>query len=95
MSASSEPEITWRRTFPECEPGTDGVPMTDGRVIGRVRFMSELPSTARTWMWSVTDPQLAGKPGWGADTRGQTTSREEAMRCLIERWRNLRVSASR
>jgi hypothetical protein len=39
--------ITWRRTFPECEPGTDGVAMADGRVIGRVRLMSELPATSK------------------------------------------------
>ena len=26
--------ITWRRTFPECEPGTDGVALFEGRVIG-------------------------------------------------------------
>ena len=34
MKATS---ITWRRTFPDSEPGTDGVAIFDGRVIGRVR----------------------------------------------------------
>jgi len=35
--------ITWRRTFPECAPGTDGVALFEGRVIGRVRLLEELP----------------------------------------------------
>jgi hypothetical protein len=53
-----EPKITWRRTFPKCKPGTDGVALADGRVIGRVRLMSELPASPKLWMWSVTDPDL-------------------------------------
>ena len=28
----TDPEITWRRTFPECEPGTDGVAIFEGRI---------------------------------------------------------------
>jgi hypothetical protein len=44
--------ITWRRTFPECEPGTDGVALFEGRVIGRVRLLAELPRDPRPWMWS-------------------------------------------
>jgi hypothetical protein len=33
----ANPEITWRRTFPDSAPGTDGVAIVDGRTIGRVR----------------------------------------------------------
>ena len=43
--------ITWRRTFPECEPGTDGVALFEGRVIGRLRLLAELPRDPRPWMW--------------------------------------------
>ena len=32
---------TWRRTFSECEQGTDGVALFEGRVIGRVRLLAE------------------------------------------------------
>src|SRR3954453_14772563 len=34
MKATS---ITWRRTFPDSAPGSDGVAIFEGRVIGRVR----------------------------------------------------------
>jgi hypothetical protein len=34
MKATS---IVWRRTFPESEPGTDGVALFECRIIGRVR----------------------------------------------------------
>jgi hypothetical protein len=66
------------------------VAIIEGRIIGRVRQMSELPQDAKRWMWSVTDPELAGKPGW-SNTYGEVTSREEAMAHLIERWRQLRA----
>ena len=46
-----DPAITWRRTFPECEPGTDGVALFEGRVIGRLRLLAELPRDPRPWMW--------------------------------------------
>ena len=49
MKATS---IIWRRTFPDSAPGTDGVAIFEGRVIGRVRHMTNLPR----------DP----KPGCGA-----------------------------
>src|SRR5215203_424692 len=45
--------ITWRRTFPECAPGTDGVALFEGRAIGRVRLLAE--PREKPWMWSVTD----------------------------------------
>jgi hypothetical protein len=35
---TDDPNITWRRTFPDSEPGTDGVALFEGRVIGRVRY---------------------------------------------------------
>ena len=37
MKATS---IIWRRTFPDSAPGTDGVALFEGRVIGRVRLMA-------------------------------------------------------
>jgi hypothetical protein len=67
--------------------------MADGRVIGRVRQMSELPQDAKPWMWSVTDPDLAGWPGW-TNTHGEMPSRLQAMARLIKRWQELRVSAA-
>ena len=33
----------WRCTFPDSEPGTDGVALFEGRIIGRVRLMAKLP----------------------------------------------------
>ena len=33
--------IIWRRTSPECAPGTDGVALFEGRIIGRVRLLAE------------------------------------------------------
>ena len=30
-----DPAITWRRTFPECEPGTDGVAASSDRPLLR------------------------------------------------------------
>jgi hypothetical protein len=91
MKATS---IIWRRTFPECEPGTDGVALFEGRLIGRVRLMTELPHDPKPWLWSVSDPDLAGRPGW-INTSGETTSRRQAMARLIERWQELRpVSAA-
>ena len=90
-----DPEITWRRTFPECKPGTDGVALADGRVIGRVRLMSELPASPKLWMWSVTDPELGRKSGWAPPLTGEVPSREEAMATLLARWRQIRASPLR
>jgi hypothetical protein len=88
----ANPEITWRRTFPDSAPGTDGVAIVDGRTIGRVR--QDEHRAGKPWVWSITDPELAGKPGW-ANTTGETTSRRQAMARLIERWQELRrVSAA-
>ena len=84
----TDPNITWRRTFPECEPGTDGVAIFEGRVIGRVRLLAELPDNPKPWLWSVTDPTLAGVPG---HTHGEMPSRRQAMDRLIERWHELRA----
>jgi hypothetical protein len=41
------------------------------------------------WLWSVTDPELAGRPGW-SNASGETTSRRQAMARLVERWQELR-----
>ena len=41
------------------------------------------------WSWSVTDPELAGRPGW-SHTSGEMPSRRQAMARLIERWLELR-----
>src|SRR4051812_48741749 len=73
----------------ECS-GTDGVALFEGRIIGRVRLLAEGPQHPKPWLWSVTDPDLAGRPGW-ANTHGETPSRRQAMDRLIERWRELRA----
>jgi hypothetical protein len=85
----NDPAITWRRTFPDSAPGTDGVAIFDGRVIGRVRYHQPGPRDP-AWSWSVTDPELAGRPGWG-NTHGEMPSRRQAMARLIERWHELRA----
>jgi len=56
--------IVWRRAFPDAAPGTDGVAIFDGRVIGRVQHMTNLPGDPK-WSWSITDPDLAlGQHEW-------------------------------
>jgi hypothetical protein len=74
---------------PDSAPGTDGVAIFEGRVIGRVQYMTNLPGDPK-WSWSVTDPELAGRTGW-ADTNGEMPSRRQAMARLIERWLELRA----
>jgi hypothetical protein len=69
MNATS---IIWRRTFPDSAPGTDGVAIFEGRVIGRVQHMTNLPRDPKPWRWTITDPDLAGGPGW-ANTHGKRT----------------------
>jgi hypothetical protein len=59
--AMTDPNISWQRTFPECEPGTDGVGLFEGRIIGRIRHDRFSPRDP-VWAWSVTDPELAGRP---------------------------------
>ena len=66
--------ITWRRTFPECAPGTDGVALFEGRVIGRVRLLAEAARETRS-------------PGCGAsptrpspDSQAGPTRREKCPR---------------
>ena len=66
MKATS---VTWRRTFPDSAPGTDGVAIFEGRVIGRVRHLTDLPRDPKPWSWSVTDPELAGRAGLGRHAR--------------------------
>jgi hypothetical protein len=39
---------------------------------------------------SVTDPDLAGRPGW-ANTHGEIPLCRQAMDRLIERWQELRA----
>ena len=56
-----DPDVTWRSTFPECDPGTDAVAMVDDRIIGHVRQLSEKPGPygkPKPWLWSVTDEML-------------------------------------
>ena len=90
--AMTDPNISWQRTFPESEPGTDGVAVFEGRIIGRIMHMTNLPRDPKPWSWSVTDPELAGRPGW-ANTSGEMPSRRQAMARLIERWQELRASS--
>jgi hypothetical protein len=54
--------------------------------------LSERPGphgAPKPWLWSVTDPELAGRPGWG-NASGETDSHTEAMTRLVERWQELR-----
>src|SRR5215203_4002839 len=67
MKATS---IIWRRTFPDSAPGTDGVAIFEGRIMGRVRLLAEGSRDPKPWSWSITDPELAGRPGW-ANTHGE------------------------
>ena len=57
--AMTDPNISWQRTFPESEPGTDGVAVFEGRIIGRIMHMTNLPRDPRPWLWSITDPDLS------------------------------------
>ena len=86
--AMTDFNISWQRTFPECEPGTDGVALFEGRTIGRVRYHPPGPRDP-VWAWSITDTDLAGRPGW-ANTHGEADSRRQAMDRLIERWQEMR-----
>ena len=80
--------------LPGAEPGTDGVAVFEGRIIGRIMHMTNLPRDPKPWSWSVTDPELAGRPGW-ANTHGEMPSRRQAMARLIERWHELRRATAR
>jgi hypothetical protein len=88
--AMTDPNISWQRTFPASEPGTDGVAVFEGRIIGRIMHMTNLPRDPKPWLWTITDTELAGRPGW-ANTHGEMPSRRQAMDRLIERWRELRA----
>ena len=77
-----DPSITWQRTFPESEPGTDGVAVFEGRIIGRIMHMTNLPRDPKPWSWSVTDPELAGQ-GRFVDASAAVLSRE-LMRARFE-----------
>src|SRR3954469_14326764 len=87
-TAMKSGSIIWRRTFPDSPPGTDGVAIFEGRTIGRVREQGRGerrdPSHPKPWLWSVTDIQLAGRPGW-SNASGKADSRRQAMARLIER----------
>jgi hypothetical protein len=39
----NDPDIIWQRTFPDSAPGTDGVALFEGRVIGRVQLLANAP----------------------------------------------------
>src|SRR5215204_4659101 len=71
MKATS---IIWRRTFPDSEPGTDGVAIFEGRVIGRVRLLANAPRDPKPWLWSVTDPTLASNSHKLGRSRGLADS---------------------
>src|SRR5215204_1275777 len=77
-----DPSITWQRTFPQSEPGTDGVAVFEGRIIGRIMHMTNLPRDPKPWSWSVTDPELAGQ-GRFVDASAAVLSRE-LMRARFE-----------
>ena len=84
VSSRRATSITWRRTFPDSAPGTDGVAICEGRVIGRVRLSPAWSAGSDVWLWSVTDPELAGRPGW-ANTHGEMPSRRQAKEDLLYR----------
>ena len=63
IPASPEQEAVTQRVL----NATDGVAMFAGRIIGRVG-MTKLPHDGPKWAWSVTDPELAGRPGWANTT---------------------------
>jgi hypothetical protein len=56
MKATS---IIWRRTFPDSAPGTDGVAIFDGRVIGRVRLTNTHGETALSLLIRQPIPQFS------------------------------------
>ena len=41
--AMTDSNIFWQRTFPDSQPGTDGVAVFEGRIIGRIMHMTNLP----------------------------------------------------
>ena len=54
--------IIWRRTSPECAPGTDGVALFEGRIIGRVRLLAEGLQHPKPWMARTAKCPRAGRP---------------------------------
>ena len=62
-TAMKDPSITWRRTFPDSAPGTDGVAIFEGRVIGRVRHMTNLPRDPNGRGASPTRSSPGGRAG--------------------------------
>ena len=85
----NDPDISWQRTFPDSEPGTDGVAVFEGRVIGRIRLMANCHASRSRGCGASPTRMLAGRPGW-ANTHGEMPSRRQAMARLIERWQELR-----
>ena len=85
MHGNDRPQHLLATHLPGAEPGTDGVAVFEGRIIGRIMHMTNLPRDPKPWTWSITDPELAGRPGW-ATTHGEMPSRRQAMDRLIERW---------
>ena len=70
--------ITWRRTFPDSAPGTDGVAIVDGRTIGRVR--QDEHRAGKPWLWAITDPELAVNAAAADCTKHSRPDLERAWR---------------
>ena len=85
----TDPNITWRRTFPECEPGTDGVAIFEGRVMGRVRLLAELLRRSEALAVDVTDPDPRRRAGRAR--RRNALAQAGQLDRLIERWHELRA----
>src|SRR3954454_18542855 len=56
--------------LPGQRAGNVGVALFEGRVIGRVRHMTDAPRDPKPWLWTITDTELASRPGW-ANTNGE------------------------
>ena len=81
---------TWRRTFPDSEPGSDAVAEVEGRTIGRVYRMDFLPREPKPWFWGVSDPTLTGRPGATPPLSGETAGPREGMRLVEQHWRRVK-----
>src|SRR3954468_12611918 len=78
--------ITWRRTFPESARA-----LMASRCSRAALLLAAGPQEPKPWLWSVTDPDLAGRPGW-AKTHGETPSRRQAMTARSSAGRNCAAS---
>ena len=60
MKATS---ITWRRTFPDSAPGTDGVAIFEGRIIGRIGGRKDWPARGARKLMQGRAAGVLSSPG--------------------------------